>query len=104
MRNRKKYPRGWRKLARACKERANWKCQICSIKHGTKRRSPWTGKEWPVYLQAAHVYHDPHNEAPELACVCPRCHWRFYRAPGRRYVAWINREKHRRLIKQAWLL
>jgi hypothetical protein len=99
MKNRHNYPANWRKLARACKERAGWRCQKCGIAHKTLRWSPWTEREWPVYLQAAHVNHDPSNEEPELACVCPACHWRYYRRPGGQHT-WLyyERRKHRILL------
>lgn len=102
MRNRRKYPREWRRLSAACKERAQWCCEKCGVSHGTKRVSPWTGKEWPVYLQAAHVRHDPSNENPELTAVCPRCHWRYFRRPGQRPAWIIEKLKHRKLIAEAW--
>lgn len=65
----------------------------------------WSGQMWPVYLQCAHVNHDPENPDAELAVVCPRCHWRYYRRPGQR-PSWIviERMKHRRLIAEAFLI
>lgn len=102
MRNRKSYPANWPELARICKERAAWRCQKCGIAHKTKRLSLWTGREWPVYLQAAHVNHDPENEAPELACVCPACHWRYYRRPGQRLTnGQVEQRKHRIALEKA---
>jgi hypothetical protein len=96
MRNRKKYPKHWRGLANACKEAANWQCSKCGIPQGTLKISPWTGKEWPVWLQAAHVNHDQANETPELICVCPACHWRYYRRPGQSLTnGVIEQRKHR---------
>lgn len=101
MRNRRKYPRNWRELARECKERANWRCEKCGIAHGTPRLSLWTGNLWPVYLQAAHVNHDQESEAPELVAVCPRCHWHYYRKQrGQLPAWWIEKLKHRKLIEQ----
>src|SRR5579859_6016937 len=100
MHNRKKYPKHWHKLARACKERARWLCQKCGIAHGTPRFSIWTLKEWPVYLQAAHVNHDQESEAPELVCVCPACHWRYYRRPGQNAWQYHERRKHRILLER----
>jgi hypothetical protein len=103
MRNRRLYPKHWRKLARAAKERAGWHCEKCGIKHGTERLS-YAGNLWPVYLQAAHPKHDQGNEAPELVAVCPRCHWRYYRKPGQRAAWMIERLKHQKLIARAWCL
>lgn len=100
MRNRKKYPANWRALALACKERAAWRCSKCGIEHGTKRFSLWTGREWPVFLQAAHINHDPENETPELAAVCPACHWRYYRKPGAHSWLYHERRKHQALLER----
>jgi len=104
VRNRRKYPKDWKQLSTACKERAGWCCERCGVAHGTMRTSWWTGREWPVYLQAAHVKHDPHNQSPELVAVCPACHWRYFRRPGQRAV-WVMLEKlkHQQLITQAYL-
>jgi len=102
MRNRKRYGKDWKKRTRACKERAGWQCRECGVKHGTLRVSVWTGREWPVYLQAAHVNHDPENELAELAIVCPKCHWHFYRRPGQPAAWVIERLKHQRLIVIAY--
>ena len=104
MRNRQKYPRSWRRLARECKERADWRCQRCGVKHGTLRLSRWTGREWPVYLQAAHLKHDQENETPELIAVCPTCHWRYFRRPGQRAAWMIEKLKHQKLIALAYCL
>jgi hypothetical protein len=97
MNNRKKYPRNWRKLARACKERAGWQCKECFVQHGTLRIS-WAGRPYPVYMVAAHKLHDPFNPSPDLVCVCPRGHWRFYRRQGQPAVWVIERMKHRKLL------
>lgn len=103
MRNRKQYPRNWRKLARACKDRAGWCCERCGVKHGTMRLS-YAGNLWPVYLQAAHTKHDQGNDTPELVAVCPTCHWRYYRKPGTRPAWMIERIKHQKLIALAYLV
>ncbi|HYU74536.1 MAG TPA: hypothetical protein VEL31_17840 [Ktedonobacteraceae bacterium] len=97
MNNRKKYPRNWRKLARACKERAGWQCKECKVLHGTLRLS-WAGRPYPVYMVAAHKNHDPFNPSPDLECVCPSCHFRFYRRQGQPAVWVIERMKHRKLL------
>jgi hypothetical protein len=104
MRNRKQYPRNWRELARACKERARWLCERCGVAHGTPRRSIWTGRIWPVYLQAAHVHHDKDNPVPELVAVCPTCHWRYYRKSNQIPAWFIEKLKHRKLIQIAYCL
>ena len=105
MRNRKRYGKNWKKRARAAKEQAGWMCSKCGVKHGTPRYSEWTEREWPVYLQAHHLNHDPENEDADLVIVCPRCHWRFFhRSQGGPPPAWlIESLKHRKLIVIAYL-
>jgi len=103
MRNRKRYGKDWKRRSRAAKEAAGWQCEKCKVKHGEKRIS-YSGNEWPVYLQAAHVEHDPENEFAKLACVCPKCHWHFFRRPGQRPAWMIERMKHRRLIAVAYCI
>lgn len=100
MRNRQRYGKDWPQKSRECKERAGWQCEECYTPHGTLRTSKWTGKAWPVYLQAAHKHHDPHNPDAELVAVCPRCHWHFYRRPGQPAVWMIERIKHRCLLEK----
>lgn len=102
MRNRKNYPKDWKKKARACKEAAGWMCEECGVEQRTLRQSPWTGKVWPVFLQAAHKDHDPANESPNLVAVCPRCHWHYYRKPGQPAAWMIEQIKHRQLIQVAY--
>lgn len=104
MRNRKRYPKNWRKLVSARREQVGNRCEHCGIVHGTPRLSPWTGNLWPVWLQGAHVNHDPDNPNPELAIVCPRCHWRFYRKPNQIPAWYIEKLKHRKLIARAYCL
>jgi len=102
MRNRKRYAKNFKRRAREVKEQQGWYCLECGVRHGTVRRSIWTGHEWPVYLQAAHVNHDPENEDAELVACCPRCHWRYYRRPGQPAPWIIERMKHRKLIVIAY--
>lgn len=103
MKNRRRYPRNWPQLAKACKERAGWKCEHCGVSQFAQRLSVWTGNLYTVYLQAAHKNHDPENPDPELACVCATCHWHHYRKSGQR-AAWValERMKHQRLIAMAY--
>jgi hypothetical protein len=53
------YPDNWKDLAKACKDRAGWRCEECG------------GAE---HLGAAHVNHDLENPNPELRCLCWPCH------------------------------
>jgi hypothetical protein len=100
VRNRDNYPPNWPQLAYACKERAGWHCEKCGVAHGSKRVSHWTLNEYTVYLQAAHIDHDYSNPNPRLACVCCTCHWHYYRKPAQLPRWFIERLKHRQLLRQ----
>ncbi|HEX3643510.1 MAG TPA: hypothetical protein VHV10_19660 [Ktedonobacteraceae bacterium] len=102
MRDRKRYPKQWHRLATECKDRAGWRCSKCGIRQGQMRWSLWSGKCRPVWLQAAHVNHDPWNESPELACVCASCHWFYYRRPGARPSWLIEKLKHQKLLNASY--
>lgn len=68
------YPRDWRAISRATRDRAGWRCEECGAAH--RWFHPITGRV--IYLQAAHLDHNPANCAPEnLRCLCPRCHLIF---------------------------
>src|SRR5205823_4973798 len=72
-----RYPRNWRELAIACKERANWQCQEGGVTQETGRISQRTGAIYCVFLHAAHTQlHDTNNPQPELQALCPSCHGR----------------------------
>ena len=104
MRNRKKYGKDWKKRARAAKEAADWRCSQCGVQHGTSRWSPWTERDYTVWLQAHHPNRDPENADAELIVVCARCHWRYFHKHDGPPPAWlIEAMKHRRLIVMAYL-
>jgi len=72
-----RYPRNWRELAIACKERANWRCEVCGVTQRTERISQRTGVVYKVFLHAAHTtLHDTSNPNPPLQALCPTCHGR----------------------------
>ncbi len=77
MKYRELYPHNWEELARACKERAGWCCELCGIAHGMLAVSERTGVVYVVYLAAAHLDHDPWNLRPRLAALCPKCHGQY---------------------------
>ncbi len=75
--NKHRYPRDWRAISRAIKERAGWCCEgtpqypDCRAVHGEPH--PVTGAK--VVLTVAHLDHQPENCAPEnLRALCQRCH------------------------------
>ena len=87
---RRNYPKEWKKLSTECKDRAGWKCEKCFVSHRALRLT-YKGDLKPVYLVAAHINHDRHNPNPHLCCLCPSCHWRYYRQFGHRPVFIIAR-------------
>jgi hypothetical protein len=96
---RRKYPKQWKLLARACKEAAAWQCEHCGIAQGMERVSPYTGNCYRVTLHAAHLDHDPWNPCPRLRALCPSCHGRYDFACGQRR-RWLVLEivKHRHAL------
>ena len=75
MKNRHLYPANWPQLARACRERAGNRCQLCHISRGAERISR-KGKPYKVALQACHKNHNERQrEDAELLCMCAICHW-----------------------------
>jgi len=100
---RRKYPRNWKQLSRQCRERAGWRCERCDIAHGVERLT-YSGGVYPVYLVAAHVHHDRENPNPVLICLCPSCHFRFYRGKGQLPQWYIEKLKLRVLLKKRGVL
>jgi 5-methylcytosine-specific restriction endonuclease McrA len=77
--NRARYPRDWKAISLAIRERANWKCEECGAANGEPH--PITGSR--VVLTVAHLDHVPeHCEPANLRAWCQRCHNR-YDAPMR---------------------
>lgn len=78
--NRARYPRNWKQISAAIRERAANKCEWCGARNGEQH--PVTGSK--VVLTTAHLDHTPeHNDPSNLASLCQRCHNR-YDAPVRR--------------------
>lgn len=102
MRNRRLYPKEWPALAQACKERAGWECEHCGIKHGEERTSERTGRQYRVWLQAAHRDHRQRGRLDaELLCLCFACHARMdYWQAQRLADSRLHSLKHRRLLSR----
>lgn len=65
------YPKNWRQISNATRERANYRCEHCGAAH--RWFHPITGSV--VFLQAAHMDHDVKNCSNEnLKALCQRCH------------------------------
>ena len=96
---RRLYPTNWEDLARACKERAGWRCEHCGVEHGTSAVSERTGVVYTIYLAAAHVDHDPWNPQPRLLALCPSCHARYdYSWHERERWLALEEYRHRLLV------
>lgn len=75
VKNKHLYPNNWEELSWACRERANWQCQICGIANRASRISN-KGKPYRVTLQACHKDHSERlNPRAALLCLCEICHW-----------------------------
>lgn len=70
--DRTKYPVNWDDIAKAIKDEAGWKCQLC----GLQCRFP--GEEFDTHkrtLTVAHINHVAMDyRAENLVALCPRCH------------------------------
>lgn len=87
------YPKGWRRISRECRERANNTCQHCGARH--RWFHPITGSI--VFIQAAHLDHDRTNcEPSNLAALCQRCHL-IYDAPLHAIEAYKTRREGKAL-------
>ncbi len=77
--NRARYPKDWKAISAAIRERAGHKCEWCGAANGEPH--PVTGSI--VVLTTAHLDHTPEHCAPEnLRSLCQRCH-NAYDAPVR---------------------
>jgi hypothetical protein len=91
--NRARYPRDWRRIADAIRERAGQRCEgspaypACRARNGEPH--PVTGSR--VVLTVAHLDHAPENCEPEnLKALCQRCHL-TYDAAHRKRTAYATR-------------
>jgi len=71
----RRYPKNWKQLAFACKERAGWQCEECHEEHFTEKVSQRTGLVYRMRLHAAHV--GRYSKHPRLKALCPTCHGRL---------------------------
>lgn len=99
MRNKKLYPPNWAEIARACKDRAGWKCEHCQIAQGETRISR-RGRPYKIWLQAAHEKHiERAQEDAGLLCLCISCHARYdYLHDQRIKDIRLHSLKHKKLI------
>ena len=78
--NRKRYPKDWKAISAAIRERAGNRCEgspdfpECRAENG--QAHPETGSR--VVLTVAHLDHTPENCEPEnLKAMCQRCHLNY---------------------------
>jgi hypothetical protein len=64
-----KYPKDWPKLAKACKERAGWRCERCGKPQGKGKGHG---------LNAHHLDWNRSNRNEwDICCICAGCHLIF---------------------------
>jgi 5-methylcytosine-specific restriction endonuclease McrA len=68
----KRYPKNWKAISLAIRERDKWRCKFCGVANGELH--PITGGK--VTLTVAHIDNpDPMDVRDEnLAALCNRCH------------------------------
>lgn len=69
------YPENWQEMARAAKERANWRCEWCGIAQGTEVIGA-RGKPYKIFLTVHHPNGDTHNPDAVIVALCQPCHLR----------------------------
>jgi len=69
------YPENWGELARAAKERAQYRCEWCGIAQGTEVIGQ-KGKAYRIMLTVHHPNGDTENPDAELVALCQTCHLR----------------------------
>ena len=97
--NKARYPRDWKRIADAIRERAGQCCEgspaypDCRAKNGEAH--PVTGSK--VVLTVAHLDHTPeHCDPQNLKALCQRCHLN-YDAKHHAQTAWKTRRQERAL-------
>jgi 5-methylcytosine-specific restriction endonuclease McrA len=96
---RARYPKNWREISKAVRQRNNGCCEWCDVPNGETIQRDADG-DWHLYpalpdaepvrvvLTVAHLDHNPENCDPSnLRSLCQRCHNRYdakHRAAGRK--------------------
>ncbi|GIK42459.1 MAG: hypothetical protein BroJett011_62920 [Chloroflexota bacterium] len=96
-----RYPKDWKKISRAIRERDGWRCKFCGAENG--QPNPHTGSI--VVLTVAHLgvdrpdgspgdKHDKLDVRPEnLAALCQACHLNYDRDEHAQNAARTRRQK-----------
>ncbi len=94
--NKQLYPKHWREIREAVKERACHRCEECGVEEGTLMTSRHTGKRYILYLHAAHLGDNPRDgRMRNLRCLCPSCHMKFDRNQETQACKSIHRRGYR---------
>jgi|GEM_PF-6323153 len=102
------YPKRWREIREAVKERAHYRCEECGIEEGTIQISRHTGRRYILYLHAAHLGDNPRDgHQRNLRCLCPpaTCGWIVITSPrhGNQPVGAATRSPPRIAWSRHWL-
>lgn len=77
IKDKSKYPKNWKQISLAIRERAGWQCELCKAEH--RKKHPITKKE--VILTVHHIewLKNPveNNSYPNLIALCQPCHNRL---------------------------
>ena len=104
-----RYPKNWRQIRAAILERAENRCEECSVPNGAYRNresGEWTRNEmqaetWAmdgdrvtrIVLTIAHLDHQPENCDPaNLKALCQRCHLRYDHGQHLQSAYWSRRK------------
>lgn len=75
--NRARYPKDWKAISLAARERANNRCEFCDVGNGEFVERPGE-RLVRIVLTVAHLDHRPENcDAANLRALCQRCHLRY---------------------------
>src|SRR2546421_9903594 len=80
------YPEGWSKTRKEALERAHYRCELCHVKQGARRRNVKDDKPYIVYLSVCHrLFYETWKQDADTIVLCQRCHNRFDSLFRRRY-------------------
>jgi len=85
------YPANWPEIALACKEAADWTCQICG------RPSAPGVTNGSAMLAVSHVDHDTENPDARLVVMCSLCHIKWDR--GLHLIVIRHKQRRRRRLE-----
>ena len=88
----KLYPDNWDKISFLTREKADWKCELCRVPHGTGLPNGGI-----VILTVHHINNDvTDNRKINLIALCQRCHLRLdmpFKRPRKQSLNPLFKEK-----------